>query len=78
MYLNVLFLPFYGAIVSGLFGRFIGANGARVISTTCLFLSFFVACFLFYEVGFAGSVCCFTLCRWFSSELLVLEWGFFI
>lgn len=76
MYLSVLFLPFYGSVVSGLFGRFIGANGARVVSTTCLFLSFFVACFLFYEVGFAGSVCCFTLCRWFSSELLVVDWGF--
>lgn len=76
MYLNVLFLPFYGAVVSGLFGRFIGANGARVISTTCLFLSFFTACFIFYEVGFAGSVCCFTLFRWFSSELLVVDWGF--
>jgi proton-translocating NADH-quinone oxidoreductase chain L len=76
MYLNVLFLPLYGSIVSGLFGRFLGANGARFMSTTCLFLSFFTACFIFYEVGLAGSVCCFTLVRWFSSELLVVDWGF--
>jgi NADH:ubiquinone oxidoreductase subunit 5 (subunit L)/multisubunit Na+/H+ antiporter MnhA subunit len=73
MYLNVLFLPFFGSIVSGLFGRFVGANGARFISTFCLFLSFFVSCFIFFEVGLAGSICCFTLFRWFSSELLVLD-----
>jgi proton-translocating NADH-quinone oxidoreductase chain L len=71
-----LFLPFFGSIVSGLFGRFVGANGARFISTFCLFLSFFVSCFIFFEVGLAGSICCFTLFRWFSSELLVLDWGF--
>ena len=34
MYLNILFLPLFSSIVCGFFGRFIGANGSRFISTT--------------------------------------------
>ena len=44
MYLNVLFLPFYGAVVSGLFGR-------RVLSFTRL-VSPAQFAVLLYFVGF--------------------------
>jgi hypothetical protein len=50
MYLVVLFLPLYSSIICGLFGRFLGANGSRFLSTTCLFLSFFTACFIFFPL----------------------------
>ena len=76
MYLNMLFLPLYSSFVCGIFARYIGSNGSRIISTSIIFSSFLISCFIFYEVGLSGSVCCFRLFSWFSSELLISYWGF--
>tara|TARA_B110000208_G_scaffold50235_1_gene66175 strand:+ start:5944 stop:6204 length:261 start_codon:yes stop_codon:yes gene_type:complete len=54
MYLSIIFLPLMGAVLGGLFGRFVGPKGASIITTGCLFTSLFLSCIAFYEVGLCG------------------------
>lgn len=49
MYILVLFLPLLSAIISGLFGRKIGTKGAGILTSTCIGISAFVSCCIFYE-----------------------------
>jgi len=49
MYILVLFLPLLSAIISGLFGRKIGAKGAGILTSTCIGVSALVSCCIFYE-----------------------------
>lgn len=39
VYMLVLFLPLYSAIVSGLMGRKIGEKGAGIIGVVCIIVS---------------------------------------
>ena len=51
MYLNLIFLPLIGSFSAGLLGRRLGSNGAAFITVTCLFLSFLISSFIFFEVA---------------------------
>jgi NADH-ubiquinone oxidoreductase chain 5 len=55
MYLTIIFLPLFGSIVAGLFGRYVGAKGATLVTTSCLFLALFLSFFAFYEAGLCGA-----------------------
>ena len=55
MYLTLLFLPFAGAAVAGLFGRSLGTTGAVIISTTSIGLSTVIALIAYYEVALGRS-----------------------
>jgi proton-translocating NADH-quinone oxidoreductase chain L len=76
MYVILVFLPLLGAISAGFFGRFVGRQGAAFITSFCLFLTFFLSCFAFYEVALAGSPCYIELLTWIDSELFYASWGF--
>jgi len=76
MYLNIVFLPLFGSITSGLFGRFIGPYGAGIITTFCVFSSLFLSFFAFFEVGLSGSPCYINFLTWFNNEFLCANWGF--
>lgn len=76
MYIPLVFLSFLGFSITGLFGRFIGPKGAAFVTTSCLFLSFFLSLFAFYEVGLMGSPVYIRLATWVSSEVLLINWGF--
>ena len=39
MYLSIIFLPLIGAFIAGFFGRFLGKQGAILITTALVFLS---------------------------------------
>lgn len=76
MYLLIVFLSLIGFCIAGLFGRHLGFYGSAMLTTSCLFLSFLLSLFLFYEVALVG---CFTyvkLTTWISSEVLNVDWGF--
>lgn len=49
MYILVLFLPLLSAIVSGLFGRKVGARGVCILASSCMAISWFISCYIFYE-----------------------------
>lgn len=76
MYLLLVFLSITGSCLSGLFGRYLGSKGSVIITTGCLFASFLISCFVFYEVGFSGCFTYIKLSTWISSEVLNIDWGF--
>jgi len=57
MYLLIILLPLIGTIIAGLFGSKIGVEGAKQITISCIFTTFLLSCFAFYEVALSGSPC---------------------
>lgn len=76
MYLLLIFLSLVGSCLSGLFGRYLGSAGAALITTSCLFISFLLSIFVFYEVGFLECNTYIKLSPWIYSEVLNVNWGF--
>jgi len=76
MYLLIIFLSFIGSCLAGLFGRYLGSWGSAIITTSCLFLSFLLSLFSFYEVGLVGCCTYIKLTTWISSDVLNVDWGF--
>ena len=76
MYLILVFLSLTGSCLAGLFGRHIGSQGAAIVTTGCLFLSFLISLFVFYEVSLVGCVTYINLSTWISSEVMHVDWGF--
>ncbi len=76
MYLLLVFLSFIGSCIAGLFGRHLGSLGSAFITTSCLFISFFISLFAFYEVALKGCFVYIKLTTWISSEVLNVDWGF--
>lgn len=76
MYLNLVFLPLISSITAGLFGRKLGSKGSALISVICLFITFLLSLFLFYEVALIGSPVYIKLTTWINSEMLNVDWGF--
>src|SRR6478672_4313633 len=76
MYLSLVFLPIIGSCLAGLFGRFLGSWGSAIVTTGCLFVSFLISLFAFYEVGLVGCFVYIKLTTWISSEVLNVDWGF--
>jgi NADH-ubiquinone oxidoreductase chain 5 len=75
MYLTILTLPIFGAIVTGLSGRYIGIRGSQILTTTCLLISAILSIIVFYEVGLSGSPCYITGFKWIDSGLFYLNYG---
>ena len=76
MYLLVIFLSVTGFCLAGPFGRYFGSHGSAIITTTCLFLSFFVSLLIFYEVALMGCFTYIKVATWISSDTLNVDWGF--
>lgn len=76
MYLSIIFFPLIGAIIAGLFGRYIGKQGAIILTTTLVFLSSLFSFIVFYEVVLSHSVCSIKLFPWMESNTLFVSWGF--
>ena len=78
MYLMLVFLPFFGFFFAAMFGRYLGHKGSSFITILCLFFSFFISMFLFYEVAIIGCNVYIRLLTWIDSELLQIDWGFYL
>ena len=76
MYLLLIFLSLIGSCVAGLFGRYLGSWGAAILTTSCLFLSFLISLFAFYEVALMGCFVYIKMSTWISSEVLNVDWEF--
>ena len=76
MYLLLIFLSLIGSCFAGLLGRHLGSWGSAFITTSCLFLSFLISLFVFYEVALVGCFVYIKLTTWISSEVLNVDWGF--
>jgi NADH-ubiquinone oxidoreductase chain 5 len=76
MYLLLIFLSLIGSCIAGLFGRYLGSWGAAILTTSCLFFSFLISLFAFYEVALIGCFVYIKISTWISSEVLNVDWGF--
>lgn len=76
MYLNAIFLPLIGSIISGFGGKLLGYRGSCLISTICCGLSGLISFLIFYEVGLNSSKCVIFLGSWLEADLFKSEWGF--
>ena len=76
MYLLIVVLPLIGSCSAGLFGRKIGPNGACILTTSCLILSFFCSLLVFHEVALSDCFVYIKLVSWIDSEVLNVDWGF--
>jgi NADH-ubiquinone oxidoreductase chain 5 len=76
MYLTIIFLPFIGSTISGIFGRKIGANGAKIITVFCIFLTTILTYIIFYEVSVCRSPVNFNFFNWIISNSTNFSWSF--
>lgn len=57
MYLSIIFLPLVGAFTASVFGRYLGKNGAIIVTTSLVFISSLLSFLAFYEVVLCHSIC---------------------
>lgn len=76
MYLLLVLLPLLSFLSCGLFGRYIGVYGVKIIGPSCLLSCMLISFLIFYEVCLSGSVCNLVGASWVSSDLFVVDWGF--
>jgi NADH:ubiquinone oxidoreductase subunit 5 (subunit L)/multisubunit Na+/H+ antiporter MnhA subunit len=51
MYLEIIFIPLVSSLICGLFGKYIGYRGVRLISTLFLTITCLLSFYSFYLVG---------------------------
>jgi len=76
MYLSIIFLPLLGCIASGFFGRKVGIDGARLITSLSVIITTILAILGFFEIGFNNLPVTINLFRWIDSEWYNIIWGF--
>ncbi|CAN0598783.1 unnamed protein product, partial [Laminaria digitata] len=76
MYLNVIFLPLFGSLIAGFFGRFLGGIGAGIVTGCSVCFSFILSCLCFYEVGFSSCPTYIRLVPWLELDFFHVDWGF--
>ena len=76
MYLAIIFLPLFGSIISGFFGRKSGVSGAQVMTCAAVVLTTLLAVLAFFEVGLNNISPYIEVLRWIDSESLYVLWAF--
>ena len=71
----VVFLPLLGAVLAGLFGRFLGDRASQVITCTLLVASTVIGWWLFYDIALLGNVESYDLGTWVQVGSLGFEWA---
>jgi NADH-ubiquinone oxidoreductase chain 5 len=75
MYLSIIILPLLGSIVSGFFGRKVGAQGAQLITCLSVITTTILAILAFIETGINNIPVSITLFRWVDSEWYDIYWS---
>ncbi|GEP08479.1 NADH-quinone oxidoreductase subunit L [Methylobacterium gnaphalii] len=77
MYHAIVFFPLIGALIAGLFGRYIGARLSEYVTTSCLAFACLLAWGAFFlvtgEHGHAERV---QVAQWFAAGDLTVDWAF--
>jgi NADH-quinone oxidoreductase subunit L len=73
--LAIVFLPLLGALIAGLFGRFIGARPSEIITTALLAIAAVLSWILFVQVGLSsGTPFKVPVARWITSGSFDAAW----
>ena len=76
MYHLIVFLPLFGFLIAGLFGRLIGARGSEIVTTSLLMVSAVLSWIAFYNVGFGSGTTRVQVATWMASGDLRVDWAF--
>ena len=78
MYSLIVFLPLIGCLVAGFFGRWIGARGAGILTSTFMCISAALSIVAFYSVAIQGQseMEKVEVLRWVTSGALEVHWAF--
>ncbi|MGK2872932.1 MAG: NADH-quinone oxidoreductase subunit L [Alphaproteobacteria bacterium] len=74
MYSAIVFLPFIGALIAGLFGRRIGDTGAQVVTCGAMVISALLSVVALYQVGFLHQPETVQVLRWIDSGAFEVDW----
>ncbi|MEJ2125160.1 MAG: NADH-quinone oxidoreductase subunit L [Alphaproteobacteria bacterium] len=76
MYSAIVFLPLVGALIAGLFGRWLGAKASSILTSTLLLISAALSWVAFFQVGLAsGDPQFIDVLPWLSSGDLHANWN---
>ncbi|MBX2806330.1 MAG: NADH-quinone oxidoreductase subunit L [Hyphomicrobiales bacterium] len=75
MYSAIVFLPLIGAIIAGVFGRWLGAKGAAYLTCTFMVVSAILSWVAFYRVGLSGDEIRAPIMDWVNSGDLRTSWS---
>ncbi|GJE59713.1 NADH-quinone oxidoreductase subunit L [Methylobacterium trifolii] len=73
MYHAIVFFPLIGALIAGLFGRFLGSRPCEYVTTACLAFAALLSWGVFLEGDHAVRV---QVANWFSAGDLTVDWAF--
>jgi len=76
MYLTILLLPIMASLISGLYGRKIGVQGAQIITSISIIITTILSILTFIEVSINHIPVYINLFRWLDSEILSISWSF--
>jgi NADH-quinone oxidoreductase subunit L len=76
MYSAIVFLPLFGAIIAGFFGRAIGARACETITSGFLVIAAVLSWIAFFDVGFGDTETRITVFRFLTSGALEIDWSF--
>ena len=74
MYDLIVFLPLLGFLIAGLFGVWIGARIAELVTTGLLAVSFVLSWIAFFQVA-EGATALIPVANWFISGKLAVDWA---
>ena len=74
MYDLIVFLPLFGFLIAGIFGRWIGARGAEYVTSGFLGVCFVLSWIAFFQVA-GGAEAHVPVANWFTSGKLAVAWA---
>jgi NADH-quinone oxidoreductase subunit L len=75
IYTAIVLLPLAGALIAGLFGRFIGPRPSEIATTALLMIAAVLSWIVFFRVGFGDETARVQLLRWVTSGDLDTSWS---
>ena len=76
MYHLIVFLPLFGFLIAGIFGRSIGVKASQFITSSFLVVSALLSIKAFIDVGFGDYSGTIVVANWISSGALNVDWAF--
>nr|QOW07430.1 NADH dehydrogenase subunit 5 [Labyrinthula sp.] len=75
MYILIVLWPLMGAVIAGMFGRYVGEEGAVRVTTMLVGGASIMSIYGLYEVGVCGNEVRLRVCRWVKVGMMEVDWG---
>jgi NADH-quinone oxidoreductase subunit L len=75
MYHAIVFLPLFGFLIAGIFGRFLGARASELITTGLMMIVAALSWKAFVDVGFGNGATIVPLANWMQVGTLTVDWS---